>query len=301
MLPADEVSVIVPTLALYERRELLRRAIASILSQTAISAIPIVVLNGSRCDPDIVAQLHADPRIKIYRQKQASLPDALRLGRSKVATRWFSSLDDDDVLLPEALTIRVRALLASPHADAVVTNGWVRSPAGDRLAVADIGHVARDPLRALVQTNWLLPGCWLCETSAFPTLFDDMPAYLECTYLAIQLTRTRRLTFVNEPTVVWHHGSPGSLSSSEQYLFGQAAAIRRLLELDMPPDVHAAFRRKLGSALHGSARLALSRGELRQALRLHFRSLGYPGGWSYLPFAFRLLTGGMSGQTPELP
>ena len=293
-MSAPAVSVIVPTLALPERRAMLHRALASLFGQDGVRCVPLVVVNGSRFDPQLLNELARDERVTLVTQEQASLPEAYRLGRRNVATPWFTSLDDDDLLLPGALQARVRALKQSPEHDAVVTNGVCRGPDGDALVVPDMSQVAADPLRALIQANWLLPGAWLCRTDdASERLFEGMPAHLECTYLAVRLATTRRVLFLDEPTVVWHTDTPGAASRSRSFMLGEAAALRRILELPLPPEVRQCFRSRLSAAYHSSSVLLLEEGRTLPAWRRHARALLGRGGWRYLPFTRRLIARGL--------
>ena len=289
-MSTPEVSVIVPTLALPGRRQLLHRALASIFGQEGVRCIPLVVVNGDQFDTQLLKELVRDPRVKVIAQESADLPEAYRLGRRNVATPWFASLDDDDLLLPGALQARVRALVQSGEHDAVVTNGYCRGPDGDALVVSDMSRVAADPLRALIQSNWLLPGAWLCRTDgASERLFEGMPRYLECTYLAVRLATTRRVLFMNEPTVVWHTDTPDAASRSRSFMLGEPAALRRILELELPADVRRCFESRLGAAYHSSSVVLLEDGMTIPAWRQHARSVLERGGWRYLSFTRRLI------------
>lgn len=282
--------MIVPTLALPERRLLLFRALASIFRQDGIRCLPLVVVNGNLFDPDLLKDLAQDPRIKLITQERADLPAAYRLGLQHVATPWFTSLDDDDLLLPGALQMRVRALQQSQEHDSLVTNGYCRGPDGDTPVVSDMDVVAADPLRALIRSNWLLPGAWLCRTSAASeSLFDGMPLQMECTYLAIRLVTTRCVRFINEATVVWHTDTPGSASKSRAFALGQPDALRRILELDLPHDVRQCFKSRLAAAHHASSMLLLEDGMTISAWKEHARALLAHRGWRYLPFTRRLI------------
>jgi len=288
----DNVSVIIPTLALRERTALVWRAIESVLDQRGVRASPIVVINGPLQDDDLVAQMRRDPRLRVVEQGPADLPAALRLGRTHVDGGWFTALDDDDFMLPGALALRVQALRDTDRFDAVVTSGYCRSEDGDTLSIGDVERVASDPLGELVRSNWLLPGAWLCcNDPASATLFDGMPPHLECTFLAIRLCTTRRVRFVATPTVVWHRDSPVSASRSISYRTGQAASLRQLMRLDLPARVRDGYRRKLAAAHHDAARAWLERGDLAQAWQQHLRSLRSSGGWRHFPFTRRLLLG----------
>jgi hypothetical protein len=292
---SPEVTVIVPTLALPERRTALLAALSSIRSQADVRALPLVVVNGQGFDRELVRTLERDPGVRLIRQEEASLPAAYRLARRHVTTPWFTALDDDDLLLPVALQRRVRALQDGDGFDAVVTNGYRRGHGGDVPVIADMARVARDPLGTLLESNWLLPGAWLCRTDAgSATLFDEMPAHLECTFLAVQLATRRRLRFIDACTVVWHAGTPGSASKSRAYLLCQAEAIARILSLNLPHAVRRGFRQRLGAARHLASELHLEDGRIARAWRLHLQSLAAPGGWRYLSFTRHLIARSLS-------
>src|SRR5438128_751035 len=73
------VSIIVPTRALPRRRELLRRALESVLSQVEVRAVPVVVINGPDSDPAVVRELRADRRVRVIVLEKAGLSAALRV------------------------------------------------------------------------------------------------------------------------------------------------------------------------------------------------------------------------------
>ena len=290
MSDARNVSVIMPTRALRQRRVLLRRALDSVLAQEAVSVVPLVIINGSDRDAELTRELQADRRLRVVTLEDADLPNALRTGREMVDTNWFAELDDDDVLLPGALAVRVQALEQRPEFDAVVTNGFMRDSAGDTLNISDVFFVERDPLRALLCHNWMLPGAWLCRTHTVgPQVFEGMPRFLENTYLALRLATSCRIKFLDCPTVIWHTDTPLSESKSRAYVVGQAAALRRILELDLPLDVQAQFRSRVSDACNAIARLYLQEGNLKKAWGWHLQSLREPGGWRYFPHTLRLV------------
>lgn len=283
------ITIIIPTRGARERAVSLLRAAESVLEQDDVDARVMLIVNGARGDPVLSPHLHNDSRVEIYTRPTAHLVDALREGLSRVATPFFGTLDDDDLLLPGALKVRHAAL--ERHADrlVVVTNGYLRNGGQDRLHVQDAQAIEADPLRALLQRNWVLPGSWLARTTSVTrTLFDSMPHHLENTYLGIRFSRLPML-WLQTPTVVHHLGDPHSVSRSREYTDGQAAALRLLLTLDLPRDVHRTLRRRIPEAQHHSAVLARRAGDLRAAWRWHLASLFNPTGWRYLPFTARLM------------
>jgi hypothetical protein len=288
----ETVSVLMPTRAMRHRGALLRRALESVLAQEEVRAVPVVVINGRDHDPELTGELRKDRRLRVAMRDKAGLPAALHHGRELVDTRWFAELDDDDVLLPGALAVRLRALRERPDLDAVITNGIRRRETDDTFSIPDVRMIEPDPLRALVLRRhyWLLPGSWLCRTDAIgPEFFREMPPYRECTYLALRLAATRRIGFLGCPTVIWHADTPLSESKSRDYALAGPAAITRMLELDLPADVRVVLRGMLSRQCHVNAHRHLTEGRVEQAWRWHLRSLLVPGGWRRLPYTRRLL------------
>jgi len=257
-----------------------------------VGAIPLVVVNGHEQDARVVDALRRDAHVRVLVTGEADLPGALRLARSHVNTPWLTALDDDDVLLPEALEKRVLALEKRPDCVAVVTNGLRRDASGDTLHMPDFDDVRRDPLRSLLKGNWLLPGSWLGRTAAFEDeLFQRMPRYLECTYLAIRLATTHRTCFLDASTIAWSTDSPRSVSKSREYQLGMEAALCRILELDLPADVRRGYQRRLASARNAAAALYLQEGDRRAAWKSHLRALRGPASWRFLSLTARLFLG----------
>lgn len=234
--------------------------------------------------------LRADRRLRLVERNDADLPAALRVGREAVDTPWFGALDDDDYLLPGALARRVQELERRPECDVVVTNGYRRDGSGDVLHIVPELGVAGDPVRALPRRNWLLPGSWLCRADAVgPELFDRMPRYLECTFLAASFATVYRMCWLDEPTIVYSIDTPSAESRSPGYYVGQAAALRRILELPLPADVRRLFRARVADACHWASGYELHRGRKGRAWRWHAASLLEPSGWRYLPFTRHLV------------
>jgi hypothetical protein len=299
-VPRCEVTVVVPTRGLAERAQSLRCAIDSIASQHRVRAIPLVVLNGPDADPAVRRALHDDPRVRMMVRDDASLPDAMLAGRRAVDTAWFASLDDDDHLVPGALALRVSALERDAERVVVVTNGY-RHERGAMVPHLPLGcapDVNADPLRTLLRRNWLLPGSWLCRTEHVgASLFEGMPRYLECTWLALRFALDGRMLWLDTPTVVYHVGSPAAESLSSAYVRGQMHALRQLLALPLPDDVRDALRGRIAAAYHDASLSSLRDGALVDAWRHHARSLLERGGWRFLPFTRHLARASLRAAT----
>lgn len=284
------VTIIIPTRGLRERAASLEAAITSASTQCDVRPVVIVVLNGPRRDPAVEGSLRADPRITLVVRDRANLPAALAAGRAMVETPWFTALDDDDLLLPNALSLRLQALEQQPECAAVVTNGWRRNGSGDTLQVASHDDVSADPLRAMLAHNWLLPGSWLCRSDRVGTdVFEGMPDFLECTYLGLRLASEHRIVWRDTPTVIYTVGSPSAESASRAYVLGQVTALRRIIALPLPDDVRRTLRSRIAGAYHAAADHDRRAGSLGAAWRWHLTSLLQPSGWRYAPFLRHLV------------
>ena len=119
-VPDALVTIIIPTRGLRSRAELLQRAVSSVLHQQGVKAIPLVVLNGAHRAPEVERALRETPGVELLSLAAAGIPGALMIGRKAVRTPWFGTLDDDDILTPDALASRIRMLEAMPDHDVVV-------------------------------------------------------------------------------------------------------------------------------------------------------------------------------------
>ena len=290
MSDTPTVSVIIPTRARAERAVLIGRALESVLTQEDVRVVPLIIINGPERDQALTNELCSDPRFHVSILNNADLPAALLAGRKLVDTHFYTALDDDDILLPRALANRVQVLTERPEFDAVVTNGLRRNAAGDVLHIPDISIVERDPLRAMLEQNWLLAGSWLCRTDRVGYgLFEGMPNFRECTYLAYQLATGFRVTFLDMPTVAYYRDTPLSESKSRDYILAGPAARRRMLELVLPLDVRAQLSKGISRDCYRISRLYHDEGNFIKAWGWHIRSLSKPGGWRYLRSTLRLL------------
>ena len=118
--------------------------------------------------------------------------------------------------------------------------------------------VARDPIEAFWDRNWLLPGSYLCRTDRIgPDIFDGMPDALECSYIALRLPATSyRVKFLQRPTVIWKlEDTLESLSKSREMILAGPAAHERLLELDLPPRARGKVLQRITWDCHSASDL----------------------------------------------
>lgn len=282
------VSVIIPTTCERVRWEALERAIASVLAQEGVAADLIVVVNGDRYDSSCLEALKRKDKVTVLYRSTGSAPLAQAAGREAVRAPFFAFVDDDDEYLPGALATRVAPLLADPALDFVVTDGYRARAGQDELAVGDQGAIARDPIGALCDRNWMASCAGLFRTrSVTLDYFADPAPYMEWTYLAFRLTGQLSMHWIGTPTYRIND-SPVSLSKTDAYLQSELDILRRIMALPLPPPVQRRVRRKFGRACHVFAEQSRAH-SLARAWRFHLASLVQPGGWRYLAYSRKLV------------
>lgn len=296
MAGGPEITVFVPTVATRERAPHLWKALNSVRAQHGVNVRLIVVANGPACDAGLLTELAAHDDIAVLRSPVADFPKALRLGRQAVQTAFFAELDDDDELAPDALAQRLELLQHDSSVDVVVSSGWIRGTTGDELSIPDVAAVRADPLRSLLQRNWLLPGAALFRSARVPAdWFEAIPRCLEWTWIGLNISLHCRIAFLEKPGVVHFSDLPFSTYASRPCLAERAEALRALFALPLPDDVRRRLRAKLADALHAVSELHRGERAPRAAWTAHLESLTLPGGWRYLLYTRYLLGWPASG------
>ena len=121
------VSVVVPT---YNRAELLRQTLQSILAQTILPLEVIVVDDGST---DHTAEMCAGfgESIRYFRQENQGLSAARNAGIQRARGEWIAFCDSDDLWRPRKLEVQLAAV-DSTGAGWSVTDFGVIGPEGSR-------------------------------------------------------------------------------------------------------------------------------------------------------------------------
>ncbi|MBC7484536.1 MAG: glycosyltransferase family 2 protein [Rhizobacter sp.] len=283
------VTVIIATTCEALRWPSMQRAIASVLTQADVSPQILVVVNGRRFDEEHYNELRHMTGLKVVYHEEGSAPLAQRIGRSLVCTPFFAFLDDDDEYLPGGLKARLAPLMADEALDGVASQGVRVVDGADQPFLISTVAVHRDALRALASYNWLASCGGLFRTrSVSLDYFDGCSRYLEWTLLAYKLASTRRLVFIDTPTFRIHD-SPQSLSKSPLYRHGEIDMLQTVLQLDLPADVKASVRIRLGKAHHGLSDFYRLQHRMSLAWRHHLKSLRYPEGWRFISYTRKIL------------
>ncbi|MBI4970833.1 MAG: glycosyltransferase family 2 protein [Candidatus Omnitrophica bacterium] len=118
------VSVIIPT---YNRKELVRRAIQSVLNQTFKKYALIVVDDGSTDQTDKILKEFKGAKIHFYRQDRKGVSAARNRGIRESRGELIAFLDSDDVWHPKKLEVQVDFFRKNPTAMIAQTEEeWIR-------------------------------------------------------------------------------------------------------------------------------------------------------------------------------
>ena len=117
---SPKISVITRT---YNRAHILPRAIESVLRQDYGNWELIIVDDGSTDDISIVLSKYQDKRIKtIHHARNQGVTAAGNTGLDHMSGEWFTLLDSDDEMMPDALSTMVRVLDMDTAINAVTCN-----------------------------------------------------------------------------------------------------------------------------------------------------------------------------------
>ena len=272
------------------RSSSLLRALAATRGQEIACRI-IVVVNGSKRDAHVFAALREADDIELLTLDEGNLVKALAAGVEAVRTKYFSVLDDDDILRTGACAKRLQYMEAHPEADALATPGE-KQYADGRKEWMPLRFNANDPLTSLFDYNWLTPCGGIYRRSRVgPEYFASMPRYLEWTYLAFRLVRERRIHFCMddpEPHFTMFE-TAGSESQKLEYFIAMPDNVLQMQDPTLPRNVQRLLADKFARALHEAATQSMAWARITDAWRFHIRCLGHRHGIRFLPFTRHLI------------
>jgi glycosyltransferase involved in cell wall biosynthesis len=121
-----EIDIIIPT---FNRAQVLKRAIESVLNQTYQNFSLFIVDDGSTDEtPIFLKQIQNNKKVKILSQKNLGVSAARNLAIKTSKSPWISFLDSDDEWLPEKLMTQVNFIQNNPEVKFVHTQEqWIRN------------------------------------------------------------------------------------------------------------------------------------------------------------------------------
>ena len=241
------VSVVIPT---YNRAELVREAVASVLAQNYRPLELIVVDDGS--DDATGDTLARYPEVRVLRQAHTGMPGQVRNAGARLARgEYLAFLDSDDLWLPQKLARQVPAATAAGAAISHTRERWVRS--GRVISQRTQRHrrsgdLFADSLRKCV----IGPSTVLLRRALFEQAggFREDLEIAEDYELWLRLTARHLVGYVEQELVIKRAGHPDQLS--ERY--GQIEIFRLRALRDLVAAGHFA-----AAARHAAARAELAR------------------------------------------
>lgn len=286
------VSVVVPT---YNRAELLRLTLQSVLGQTVAPLEVIVVDDGST---DHTAEVCAEfgNSIRYLLQENQRLPAARNTGIRAARGEWIALCDSDDLWQPRKLELQLAALNATGAAWSITDFGII-DPDGNRRA--DDSHGFRHAFPVFQETD-VTPqehfGRWVDEREiqvgsdritvytgdAFGMLFKGniaLPSTSIITRALLDKAGLFDTTFRAEETEFFHRiAAYGRVAIVMEPLTDYRVGHASLIKGDATPFIQDALRSlelaaALRPALTAKERAALREGRRRLRLRLAYSRL----------------------------
>ncbi len=294
MSPVPRVSVIIPT---FNRAHCIAGSIESVLAQSFQDLEVIVVDDGSTDDTPIVLARFGN-RIRVIRQENGGVSAARNAGIRVARADWIAFQDSDDMWRPEKLQRQIECLERHQaqmcFGRSVTDSGEVVEDLEQLASTcvetgvyridqsAAIDSVSRAPRHPYLQT--LVIAKELLERVGN---FDTSLCAAEDTQLIFNLAFFAGFLYVDQPLVVIHRGTIGSLTYDPRpesaarrfaaYLRVQATMYWRLLETY--PQKAPVSRRNLAYFISCRAELACVAGQLKLARALAKDCFVLAGDW----------------------
>lgn len=288
------ISVIV---TVYNRFELTKRAVDSVLGQTRPVSEVIVLDDGSFDGTSDLLQRHLAENsrwggIVRYVHQDNQGPGAARnRGIAEASGEWLAFIDNDDLWLPQKLEWQFLALDRFKQCGACITDAWFMNNPRMKMTLFQLaGKKHRetmgcivDPLRYMLDTNSIVRvhPIWLQNLVTRTQLardiggFDPDFRFGDDDDFAFRLGSATGLCFVNLPMVLIDRSMPSErhVGSSERWddddfrlRMAQARYEKRLrASNDLPIAIQKLIRRDLAAVHSERANLFLEKGEYGEA------------------------------------
>lgn len=195
-----KTSVVIPT---YNRPELLRNSINSVLSQTYPDFEIIVIDDCSSDNTPGVLKAFRDERLKVIRNSSNKGIAAVRnIGVTSSQGKYIAFLDDDDEWLPDKLEKQVRIMEDGPESLGCVYSGCLTMGLnGSEVVSTSIPRYRNKVLNELLLENFITTSTTLLKKSCIEKagLFDEDIPYGEDYDMWIRIAGDFEFDFAPEP------------------------------------------------------------------------------------------------------
>lgn len=268
--PSLPISVVLPT---HNRRDVLPRAIRSVLAQTAPPAELIVVDDGSTEDIAGLIAAMGDPRLRYLRLDTRSGPGAARNAGARAATAdWVAFQDSDDEWFLNKLELQWERAEHGTTKAALICGSYVIASTGRAPELIACTPEMRERFWTshtlfcfpFIAPTWLLRRTQFLEAGEFDV---SLPS-LEDWEMAFRLHSLGGFATIEHPLLL-KHGSEDGLNKDP---VAQAASLRRIRDTHGAlwhdqRAVNGELARRLGRQLLRAGDYLSARRELGRALR----------------------------------
>lgn len=222
------VSVIIPT---YNRKDLLRRAISSVVEQT-YNNIEIIIIDDDSDEPirDVVSSFNIDDLHLIEHDENKGGSAARNTGIARANGEYLAFLDSDDEWLPEKIEAQVQCFNKAPDIVGAVycrlyyaddTTGYLHSPeeqpGGDGLP---LGYFSGD-LRSRLLSGWCpaTTSLFMVKSECFDLVdgFDESLSSFQDYDLWLRISKYYHFEYVPNELVIKHDHSGVQVSTDTQH------------------------------------------------------------------------------------
>lgn len=194
------ISVVIPT---YNRAELLKNSINSVLSQTYRDFEILVIDDCSSDHTPGVLEVIRDERLRVIRNGSNKGIAAVRnIGVTSARGEYIAFLDDDDEWLPGKLEKQLDVLEGgSANLGCVYTGVLVINSDGDQVLQTSIPRYRNNILKELLFQNFITTSTVVVKKACFEKvgLFDEDIPYGEDYDMWIRIAKEFEFDFVKEP------------------------------------------------------------------------------------------------------
>ena len=205
-----DISVIIPT---FDRCELLRRALDSVLKQTQKPREIIVVDNGSKDHTyEMVSSLFSN--VIYLKVKKKGVSASRNRGISSAKSNWIALLDSDDVWKPEKLEKQIAFNINNPKYRLIHTNEiWYRN---NKFLNQLKKHKKSggDIFKNSLSLCCISPSSTLIKKEIFSDYgyFDESLEVCEDYDMWIRITAKEEVGYIDKPMLIKHGGHSDQLS-----------------------------------------------------------------------------------------
>ena len=207
-----KISVVIPT---YNRKNLLKRAIESVIKQT-LNPFEIIVVDDGSIDGTQSWLAEKFPFVRCLYQNNSGVSRARNNGIKSAKGSWIALLDSDDEWLPDKLEQQVKLIRDIPEALFCHTNEiWIRN--GVRVnQMKKHQKYGGDIFEKCLDMCRISPSSSIIKKEIFDIvgLFDESLNICEDYDLWLRITSKFSVSFLDQPLIIKYGGHSDQLSKA---------------------------------------------------------------------------------------